>query len=138
VFQRILIPVDLSPKNERAVAVAEEMARQLGSEVTLLHVIETIDLPFTELEDFYRPLEKRAADEMDALALPLIEAGIQVDRCVAYGARSREIVRHAAEKNIDLIVVSSHRFDPENPTQDWATVSHKVSILAHCPVLLVK
>ena len=137
-FTTILVPVDLTDKNPRAVAAALEMAQQFEARVTLLHVIETIDLPFEELEEFYVRLEEKAAAGMEALAGPLLEAGLRVERCVAYGSRSREIVRHANDHGIDLVIMNSRRVDPDNPTQNWATVSHKVAILARCPVLLVK
>ena len=137
-FTNVLVPVDLTEKNARAVEVALELALSAAGRVTLLHVIETIDLPFDELEEFYSRLEEKAASGMEELARPMHERGLEVERCVAYGSRSREIVRHTEEHGSDLIVMSSRRVDPENPTQDWATVSHKVAILARCPVLLVK
>ena len=39
---------------------------------------------------------------------------------------------------IEVIEMSSHRVDPRNPVQDWGAISHKISILSQCPVLLVK
>ena len=138
VFTNILVPVDLTEKNPRAVWAALELARQANARVSLLHVIETIDLPFEELEEFYSRLEEKAAAGMEELAAPLLEADITVERCVAYGSRSREIITHAENREVDLIVMSSRPIDPDNPTQDWATLSYKVAVLARCPVLLVK
>lgn len=137
-FSNILVPVDLTDKNSRAVEAALELAVKFDSRITLLHVIETIDLPFDELEEFYGRLERKAAAGMEELAAPVEADGYPVERCVAYGSRSREIVSHAERDDVDLIVMSSRPIDPENPTQDWATLSYKVAILARCPVLLVK
>ena len=47
VFERVLVPVDLTDRNRRALEVASRMAGDPG-EVTLLHVIETLDLPFDD------------------------------------------------------------------------------------------
>ncbi len=44
----------------------------------------------------------------------------------------------AAEEDSDLIILSSHRIDLENPGSSWTTLSYKVAILAQRPVLLVK
>ena len=44
-FRRLLVPVDLTPKNVRAVEAARDLATQSGGEVFLLHVIETLDRP---------------------------------------------------------------------------------------------
>ena len=52
--------------------------------------------------------------------------------------RASEIVEYAEEGGFDLVVMSSRRFDPEERSKNWATVSHKVAIMARTPVLLVK
>ena len=44
-FDHILVPVDLTDRNSRALAAAARLAGD-DAEVTLLHVIETLDLPF--------------------------------------------------------------------------------------------
>ena len=48
------------------------------------------------------------------------------------------LVRFAEEQNVDLIVINSHKIEWDEPTQGLGTISYKVSILADCPVLLVK
>lgn len=137
-FERILIPVDLTRKNERTVEVAGGLARDGRAAITLLHVIEPLDLPFEELADFYGELEGRAASTMERLSGPLREAGLEPEAHVVYGDRAREIVEYASEGGFDLIILSSHKSDLENPVRDLATISHKVAILAQTPVLLVK
>lgn len=137
-FQRILVPVDLTQKNAHAVKTARDLAAESGGTVTLLHVIETLDLPFEELEGFYARLEEKARRAMEEMAEPLQEAGLSFARRVSYGRRAEEIVDFAAEEDSDLIILSSHRIDLENPGSSWTTLSYKVAILAQCPVLLVK
>jgi nucleotide-binding universal stress UspA family protein len=58
-FQRILVPTDLTEGTHRALALAVDFARlRFGSQVTLLHVIERVPkLPDRELRDFYERLE---------------------------------------------------------------------------------
>lgn len=137
-FETILVPVDLTPKNARAIEIAGELAGERGAEVTLLHVVETLDLPWEEVEDFYRRLEQRARTEMEGMCEPLRNSGVS-HRCeVAFGKRAEEVVAHAAKHEFDLIVLSSHRIDLANPSASWTTLSYKVAILAQCPVLLVK
>lgn len=137
-FEKILVPVDLTEKNRRAVEVAGELASASGGSVTLLHVIELLDLPFEEVEDFYRQIEERAAEAMASLASPLESAGVSHAGHVRYGARAEEIVAFASEEGFDLILLSSHRADLDEPAKNWASLSHKVAILAQTPVLLVK
>lgn len=137
-FRKILVPVDLTPKNVSAIAVAARLADDQEAEVTLLHVVETLDLPWEEVEDFYQRLEHRARTAMDEMSEPLSARGIPNSREVAFGKRAEEVVGHAEEQGFDLIVLSSHRIDLERPAADWTTLSYKVAILAQCPVLLVK
>ncbi len=137
-FQRILVPVDLTQKNAHAVKTARDLAAESGGTVTLLHVIEALYLPFEELEGFYARLEEKARRAMEEMAEPLQEAGLSFARRVSYGRRAEEIVDFAAEEDSDLIILSSHRIDLENPGSSWTTLSYKVAILAQCPVLLVK
>ena len=135
-FKRILVAVDLTEKNKKAVAAARELARE-GTEVTLLHVIETIeDVPFEELESFYERIEQRAQEAFDELTADGFGAGIDLTERIAYGKRAREIVTYAEEIEADLIILGSHTVDPERP--GLTTVSYQVAVLAGCSVLLVK
>jgi hypothetical protein len=38
----------------------------------------------------------------------------------------------------DLIVLTAPRIDPDHPVAGWASLSFKISLLAECPILLVK
>jgi nucleotide-binding universal stress UspA family protein len=57
---------------------------------------------------------------------------------VLFGNRAVEVARHAKEMDCDLIVLTCPPFDPEKPGLSWASLSWKISLLATCPVLLVK
>lgn len=137
-FRNILVPVDITPKNRRAVEVARDLAVSSGGRVTLVHVIETLDLPFEELEEFYDRLEARATRDMEALSAPLRESDVPFGGHVLYGERDRKVVEFATREGADLIVLDSHRVEPGRPGRGMATLSYRVAILAPCPVLLVK
>ncbi|MEJ2370459.1 MAG: universal stress protein [Gemmatimonadales bacterium] len=96
-FQRILVPVDLTDRNASAIETAGGLAAANGGTVVLLHVIETLDLPFEELEDFYHRLEDKAMDALLEMAAPLREAGVDFDPNVRYGDRAEEIVGFTSE-----------------------------------------
>ncbi len=136
-FRRILVPVDFTRKNARAVRVAARLATQRGASVTLLHVIERVDAgDDAALAGFYRGLEKSARTKMGAL---LASAGrVPTHAEIVYGNRVNEILRLAEENKTDLIVMGSHRLALKHPGQNWGTISYKIGILARCPVLLVK
>ncbi|GBD34972.1 TRAP-T-associated universal stress protein TeaD [bacterium HR36] len=139
VFRRILLPLDLTDKHDKALEIAASLAQLSGGEVTLLHVIELIpDLPREEQPDFYDALEKQARQHLQELARRLQEKQVPWHIVILYGQRADEVITYASENAMDLIVLSSHKVDLEKPLTGWATMSYKIGILAQCPVLLVK
>lgn len=139
-FTNILVPTDLTENSRKAVRIALDMAsREEGARITLLHVIEVIDdTDESEFREFYDKLMKRAQEGMAWLTEPFKEDSEYFDQKILFGKRVREVVNFARENNVDLIIVSSHRIDKVDMTQGWATISYKVGILSHCPVLMVK
>jgi universal stress protein A len=138
-FRRILVPLDFTDKNLRALEVARELAQQNRANVALLHVIETVEhIPFDEMQSFYRKLEDAARERMSFPARMFLERDLVVEPEIVHGNRAEEIVKYAVANQVDLIVLSSHKIGPEHPGQGWGTISYKVAILAQCPVLLVK
>jgi len=138
-FQRILVPVDLTSKSLGAVDLAYEFAIQFSAEVILLHVIETIEhVQFEELKPYYQRLENSARNGLVEFSERFVANKMKVDQALVYGHRSKEIIDYVAENRIDLIIMASHRIDPDRPGHDWSSISYTVAILSPCPVLLVK
>lgn len=143
-FSKILVPVDFSLKNEASLKVALDLAKPRAepATVTLLHVIETIEhIEFEEMVDFYRGLETRAAAKLYAMEDRFKRAGAEVYHEILYGKRAESIVHYAEEQGVDLIVLSSHKVDREQPALGIGgigTLSYRIAIVANCPVLLVK
>lgn len=138
-FQRILVPLDLSNRSQSAVDVAVDLATQSKADIVLLHVIETVEhIQFDEMKEFYGRLEKSASSGLQELASGLETQGINVEQVVIYGKRTQEIIDYAVNNRVDLILMASHRIDPDRPGHDWSSISYAVAILAPCAVLLVK
>jgi nucleotide-binding universal stress UspA family protein len=113
---RILVPTDMSSHADKAIRQALEIARQFGSEVYILHVMQdhvqqcTGDYCLDEslvrelqkqiLEGARKGIEKQLAKvdaEDAALAKIDIKDGVPYD----------EILKEADERGVDLIVISS-------------------------------
>jgi nucleotide-binding universal stress UspA family protein len=138
-FQRILLPVDLSDRHQQALEAATSLVKQSGGEITILHVIEVIaGLSLEEEKNFYKRLEKSARDHLARLADQLKQHHVAWRTEILYGHRGAEVVRYAAEHGIDVIVLTSPRLDPKNPGVGWGSLSYKISMFAQCPILLVK
>jgi len=138
-FKRILVPMDLTKKSMAAVDLALELASKSSAHVILHHVIETVEhVAFDEMKDFYCRLETSARKGLQELAERFEGVGVKVDQLVTYGHRTQGIVDAAIANRADLILMASHRIDPELTGHDWSTISYGVAILAPCNVMLVK
>lgn len=138
-FKRILVPLDLSRRNGRTIDTACELAQLNHARVTLLHVVQRIpDIAATELSAFYRRLELASARKLERIAYRFTTRDLRVGVAVCIGEPAREIVRTAATRKIDLIIMGSHKVAPGPPSTGWGTTSYKVGIFCRCPILLVK
>jgi nucleotide-binding universal stress UspA family protein len=138
-FRHILVPTDLTTRTDTVLDLASHLAAVDDSQITLLHVIETIDgLPETEVGRFYEYLERKARASMTRFEGRTWKDGIRCETVIVYGKRAEAIVKFAATHRVDLIVLASHRVSPSTVNRDCATISYKTGILAPCPVLLVK
>lgn len=143
-FDRVLLPVDLTEKNEAAIAVASQLLTGSHGSVILLHVIETIsDAPFEDLQYFYQRLEKKARAGMNTLAEKIVSGDIDVERQVVYGKRTHEIDALAQELGVDLVILTTHpwilrvhkRYGTPSATrwQSWPVPRTADQVIRWCP-----
>jgi universal stress protein A len=138
-YRRILLVVDLTEHSTAVGKRAQALARALGAEVELLHVVEFVPvepigetlMPAVQIEE---ELLERAGERLRALAT---ELGFSEAPChVEAGNVKSEIVRVARERKADLIVLGSRERHGlsilVNLTED--TVLHA----APCDVLAVR
>jgi universal stress protein A len=138
-FEHILIPVDFSEKNAEALDVAVKLAQQYRARITLLHVIEPIEYEDDEIRAFYQTLEAKARTQMKSLVERITLDDTWVNEQVLIGHRVPCIIEYITTHTVDLLVLSSHRLDVDQPSsKGGATLSYQLSILCPCPVLLLK
>lgn len=138
-FDKILIPVDLSSANDAVFSRARRLGNPDRTDIILLHVIETLqdDEP-GEMDDFYQELREEADQKMKTWAAEIAEDGFEVQAAITYGERGPEITRMADENEVDLIVQRSHKVSRNADESNIGTVSHQVAIFAPCSVFLVR
>jgi universal stress protein A len=141
-LKNILVPTDFSPASKKAFSYALRLAEQLGSELTLLHVLE----PETPLTLAGRPVtaafsEVELADmekSLRAMADEAESAGIAgAKSIVRTGVATHEIIEVAKELDIDLIVIATHGFTAWKHFAIGST-AERVARAALCPVLVVR
>jgi nucleotide-binding universal stress UspA family protein len=146
-IKKVLIAVDGSKHSMRCVEMGAEIARGVGAEVLLYHVVKPYRLP--------EGLKKYAkAEHMDTFDSDLLRKGAQyllagaMDSARKAGLRdvkieteegpiSRSIVKRAKSWKADMIILGARGMgDIEGMLRGG--VSHRVETLANCPVLIVK
>ena len=138
-YQHLLVPIDLTRPNRQSLRIADALAGISFARITLLHVIESIDeAADDDLEEFYREIEARirATQAVDAELASRLEGRLHCE--VVIGRRAREIIRYSSAHEVDLIVMASDQVDPTAPYKALRLISHQVSMLSQCPVMLVK
>jgi nucleotide-binding universal stress UspA family protein len=135
-FQRLLVPTDLTDATLGAIDVALGLAAPRGAQIALLHVIERVpNLEDREMRTFYDRLERDAQKRMRELAGKAGQSGeVELVAHVVLGRRADEIVRFAEAGGTDLIILQ-HESDRGALL---GSIAYKVSILAPCSVLILK
>lgn len=138
-FRHIMVPVDLSDRNERALRTALELARERGGRTTLFHVIQRVPgIAPGELDTFYQRLVESSERRLRRTARKFADRGLAVRTEVRVGDPPAEIIRATLRERVDLVVMGSHKVRRGDPQQGWGTTSYKVGIFCQCPILLVK
>ncbi len=139
-FDNILVPTDLSEKSIKALEIAAGIKKNDKSNITLIHVIETIDDDEgdEEFRSFYDKLASRAQKKMEKIIKKYQTNSFEIKSEITYGKRVDEILRFTSENSVDLIILSSHKINDITAGSGWATISYRVGILAQCPVMMVK
>ena len=124
-FAKILVPLDGSDLSEKALGMAQHLARSSATSLHLLQVIslrpeldarrgssgESITVLEMEQAAARRLIDVQTARGkayLDGLAVQLQHAGLRVTTVIREGAAAQHIVEYAQEQGIDLIVMSTH------------------------------
>lgn len=141
-FRRILVPVDFSAGSETALRHAATLARLHGAHVLPIHV--TPPICFT-VDCGYGPVNRKVPDEnslrltrarLQKLVHRIVGAELAEEVTVCSGETIEQIVKAAAERNADLIVVLAHDALGGKPMPLTHTVDRLVRE-TRCPVLAV-
>jgi len=107
-YHRILVPLDHTELDRKALSHAASMAKMHGAKLYLVHVEEGVT------SRVYGPLSSTAEVEageqyLERIAESLRADGIDVETAIVHAPRpGREIVRYALEIQPDLIIMGAH------------------------------
>ncbi len=146
----ILIAVDGSAHSMKAVDYGAQIAAGIKAKIVLLYVAKQELVPdamrqFAKVEHFSERdadildvLKRGAKNMLDNAAGKITAAGVvEVETDIVEGPVARTIIARGKHHNADMIVLGSRGMgDLEGLLRGG--VSHRVEILAKCPVLVVK
>jgi nucleotide-binding universal stress UspA family protein len=140
--RKILVPIDFSTPCNKAFKYALGFARQFGSQIVMIHVIEPaagVDVTPLAVEGTPRTQNEGALAEekMQALADASRDGTFQITSGIRRGVATHEIVQAAEELDVDLIIMATHGL------QGWrhfglGSTADRVARAAPCPVLVVR
>lgn len=141
IFQRILVPVDFSKTSVNALECALGIAHKVEASVYLVYIYEppsfmtgyhTLPIAISDEE-----IVQKARMDLDAIVPRDLPANIKINSFVRTGKPYVEITKFAEEKNVDLIVISTHGYTGLKHTFLGST-TERVVRHASCPVLVVR
>jgi len=143
-WRRILVPTDFSGCSDRALGLADWLAKQHGAEVTLLHVSELANglmldttvhpAGYAEPVSVERYLTSHAVVRMNEQAKRVL--GKLAATRVAFGPTAATIAEVARQERSDLVVMGTHGRTGFKHLL-LGSVAERVVRVAPCPVTVV-
>ncbi len=141
-IKNILFPVDFTESSQKVLPTVKAVARQLGANITLLHVVrgpedfagfEIGTLWWTNLQKEIMEGAEKAMERFVEENMAEIE---NMPRKVLIGDVVEEIVKFASDNQIDMIMIGTHgRKGLEKAV--FGSVAEGVVANACCPVLTI-
>jgi nucleotide-binding universal stress UspA family protein len=113
-FHKILVPTDFSAHSGEAIRIAAAMSHAMHSPLVLLAVYQPPSMPLPDGAVLPIPMDvgvdvARANSQLQEAELAATAAGaIAVSSSLRQGGAVDEILAHAKEEGIDLIVMGTH------------------------------
>jgi len=129
-YEKILVPLDGSKLAEASLPYAEELARKIGSQITLISVLlygsESDEDQYHHLHQFY----------IQEMTKTMKQKAIKVKSVIVIGDPAEQIVDYADKKNFDLIIMGTRG---RSALKRWilGSVADKVVSSTSCPVALI-
>ncbi len=142
-LKKVLVPTDFSDSARHAFSYGLSFAAEYEAELVLLHVVENLtvgyasDLVPVPMAEVFQEISGYAKAELQKLAEEARKRGVSVTELVVQGKPSAEIIRHAAENEVDMIVLGTHGKGMLDQAL-FGSTTERVVRRAPCPVLTVR
>src|SRR3990172_7379618 len=107
-FRKILVPLDGSDCAENVFPQLEILAKDLKATLSLLRVAYSHTFPGADPTNAEVKVVREAEEYLKKVEDRLKPKGFNVDSHVRYGMDADEILDHAAQKEIDMVAMTTH------------------------------
>ena len=144
-FTRILCAIDFSDTSLRAFEYALSLAQEQDAQLTLLHVVEVSPAPQSEaagdveartLGAYVAAAAEARAELLQRIVPDTARTFCTIERALAIGTAHIEILRIAAERDSDVIVLGAHGLGIAQIV--FGSTAHQIVRHARCPVLTIR
>jgi nucleotide-binding universal stress UspA family protein len=142
-LKKVLVPTDFSDSARHAFSYGVSFAKEYRAELVLLHVVENLTVGYASdlfpvpMAEVFQEISGYAKTELAKLAEEARQKGVAVSELVVQGKPSAEIIRHAAENDVDMIVLGTHGKGMLDQAL-FGSTTERVVRRAPCPVLTVR
>ncbi|WP_025722335.1 universal stress protein [Paenibacillus polymyxa] len=141
-FDKIIVAIDKAEITNKLLDATVDIARNKQTQVTLVNVSQEYVsngmtyLPGNFLEEILNEMEKASLEQLQQAKSKLESAGINPETLHLKGDPAHEILNYARDSEQQLIIIGSRGLSGLKEMM-LGSVSHKVSQLSSCPVLIV-
>ena len=143
-ISRILVPTDFSEPSDEALQYAKGLAEKFNASLHVLHVLEdlaahawTTEVYVSALPGVHEEMERQATERLGELLSEDEKRKYDATLALRTGSAFVEVIRHAREEGIDLIVMGTHGRGAIAHML-LGSVAERVVRKAPCPVLTVR
>jgi nucleotide-binding universal stress UspA family protein len=136
-FDRILVPLDCSPLAECVLPHAVAVARSLGSELVLLHILSRSDGQhgLRAVDPLEWQLRRAEAESyLEGVRARLQAVGVVAQTKVLDGDAAEQIMAFARENQVGLVIISSHG---QSGLSGWNVSSVVQKVIMRAPISLM-
>ena len=143
-YDRVLLPTDMSPGVDRAIEHAIDAAQRYDAELHVLYVVDSEayssypgDEYVHEFEGLEQALEQSGREAVEEIIDRAAAAGVDAEPVIRHGVPHEEILEYMDEATVDLTVVGSKNRSGEY-RRLLGSVAGRVANMAERPVTIVK
>ena len=137
-IKKVLVPVDFSENSKKILEAAGYFSEICQAQLHVVFVVQSFDdysgffVPHMPVAKFEEEMVQAAEEKMENF----LAGQKSIEAKVLVGDVAEEIVRHAEESGVDLIVMGTHGYKGLEKVM-FGSVAEKVVRSSPCPVLTI-